>query len=310
MGLAARPVRREPGAKRLAAAARRVLVAMQGMPAARQAPAEGAGAGGHGGRRGGSGAGGPPAPAAHAGNKGAAGAGGQAGGTAGMGPEAPGGRVSGYGQVSFNANSKAQIVRLQTTLTVPAKPPAAGTLFLWPGLQPGGANYDPIDNGVLQPVLTWGDSCAPGNQPRAYSTWWISAQYVNTFGSDPGYMGCYGGATMSVAVGDQLNIDMRLTGTVWTQTVTDEQTGQSVDFSIDMMGQTQNWAYFIIEEYSSAPVSPVIFTNTTLTFGASDAGDCKLSGRGQNDFVSVPVASSNGLQCAVAQITLRAQGIQ
>jgi hypothetical protein len=263
------------------------------------------GSGGHGGGAGASGS------AGHGGNGGAGGqAGAGAGGAAGMGPEAPGGRISGYGTVSFTANAKNQIVRLQTTLTVPAEPPASGTLFLWPGLQPNGANYDPIDNGVLQPVLTWGDSCAPGTQPRAYSTWWISAQYVNTIGNDPGYMGCYGGSVMSVKVGDQLNIDMQLAGTVWNQTVTDAQTNQSVTFSFDMMGQTQNIAYFVIEEYSSAPVSEVVFTNTIITYGSADSADCKLAMRGQTDYVSVPQSSSSGLTCTVQEIILRAQGIQ
>ena len=251
------------------------------------------------------------------GDAGVAGASGQAGidggagqgGTGGLGPQAPGGQVTGYGFVELAANSKNQVVRLQTTLTVPAKPPASGTLFLWPGLQPGGANYLPIDNGVLQPVLTWGRSCAPGTQPAAYSTWWISAQYVNTYGKNPGYTGCSGGPVMSVNVGDALAIDMQLAGQVWNQTVTDEQTGQSVTFSKDMLGQAQNHAYFDIEGYSSAPVSEVVFTNTTLTFGSADAADCRLSRRGQTDFVSVPQPSSDGLQCSVQEITLRAQGI-
>ncbi|HEY5281838.1 MAG TPA: hypothetical protein VIM14_03520 [Polyangia bacterium] len=81
-------------------------------------------------------------------------------------------------------------------------------------------------------------------------------------------------------------------------------------YSKDMLGQTQNLAYFVIEEYSSAPVSEVIFTNTTLTYGSPDAADCKLSMRGQNDYVSVPVASSDGLTCSIQEIILRAQGIQ
>jgi len=200
-------------------------------------------------------------------------------------------------------------VRLQTTLVVPPQPPASGTLFLWPGLQPNGANFEPIDNGVLQPVLTWGPSCAPGKQPRAYSGWWISGQYVNTFGSDPGYTGCLGGPIMAVGVGDALNIDMALGGTIWTQTVTDPQTGQSVSYALDMMNQAQNLAYFVIEEYSSAPVSTVVFTDTTITFGMPDAADCKLTMRGQNDYVSVPVASSDGRSCAIQEIILRAQGI-
>jgi len=226
-----------------------------------------------------------------------------------MGPEAPGGRVTGYGTVLISTNAKVQIVRLQTTLLVPPEPPASGTLFLWPGLQPNGANFLPIDNGVLQPVLTWGPSCTPGKQPRSYSTWWISGQYVNTNGSAAGYTGCLSGPIMSVNVGDELDIDMALAGTVWTQTVTDVQTGQSVSYALDMMNQAQNLAYFVIEEYSSAPVSTVNFTNTTITFGTPDAADCKLAMRGQTDYVSVPVASSDGLTCAIQQIILRAQGI-
>jgi hypothetical protein len=226
------------------------------------------------------------------------------------GPLAPGGSVTGYGTVMFGANAKNQFVRLQTTMVVPPKPPASGTLFLWPGLDPDGANFLPIDNGVLQPVLTWGPSCAPGKQPSDYSTWWISAQYVNTNGSEPGYIGCYGGDVMSVNVGDTLTMDIQLSGTVWNQTVTDLQTNRTVTFSKDMLGQTQNLAYFVIEEYSSAPVSEVIFTNITLTFGSPDAADCKLSMRGQNDYVSVPVAASDGLTCSIQEIILRAQGIQ
>ena len=266
-----------------------------------------AGRSGHGGGGGGGGvAGGGSAGAGRSGGGGRS----ATGGTGGLGPEAPGGRVTGYGTVLFTANAKNQITRLQTTLVVPAEPPATGTLFLWPGLQPNGANFDPINNGVLLPVLTWGSSCAPGKQPRAYSTWWISGQYVNTFGKQPGYTGCQGGAVMNVAVGDALEIDMTLAGTVWTQTITDKQSGQSVTYSIDMMNQAQNLAYFVIEEYSAAPISPVIFTDTTITFASADAADCKLSMRGQTDYVSVPVASSDGLSCAIQEIILRAQGIQ
>jgi hypothetical protein len=285
---------------------------------------------GGGGRRGSAGAGGAAgkttgqggssgAPGGAAGHAGMAGAGGHAGtpgaggspgagGMGGLGPEAPG-RATGYGTALIQANGKNEIVRLQTTMVVPPEPPPSGTLFLWPGLQPDGANFNPINNGVLQPVLTWGPSCAPGKQPRAYSTWWISGQYVNTNGSQTGYTGCEGGAIMSVDVGDTLNIDMALAGTIWTQTVTDMQTGQSVAYSIDMMKQAQNLAYFVIEEYSSAPVSDVIFTDTTITFGSADSADCKLTMRGQTDYVSVPVASSDGLSCAIAEIILRAQGV-
>ena len=228
------------------------------------------------------------------------------------GPEAPGGTIGDYGTVYFISNTRTQIVRLQTTMIVPPKPPASGTLFLWPGLEPlsGSAHFSPIGTGVLQPVLTWGNSCAPGVEPPAYSTWWISAQYVNTLGSATGYMGCFGGSVMSVNVGDELKIDMQLVGTSWNQTVTDLQTGKSVSFSEDLAGQAQNWAMFVIEEYSSAPVSEVTFTDTVITYGAADAADCKLDTRGPTDFVSVPIASTDGVKCSVAQIILRAKGIQ
>ncbi|HVT10358.1 MAG TPA: hypothetical protein VHO67_23015 [Polyangia bacterium] len=308
-----------------AVAGRGGTAGLAGVPGSGGVAGSGGAAGGHGGRgtggvAGGTAGGGGQAGAggrSSGGGRGGGGGGGSGGagrsstgGTGGLGPEAPGGRVTGYGTVLFTANAKNQITRLQTTLVVPPEPPATGTLFLWPGLQPNGANFDPINNGVLQPVLTWGSSCAPGKQPRAYSTWWISGQYVNTFGNDTGYTGCQGGPIMNVAVGDELNIDMTLAGTVWTQTIADKQTGQSVTYSIDMMNQAQNLSYFVIEEYSAAPISPVVFTDTTITFASADAADCKLTMRGQNDYVAAPVPSTDGISCAIKEIILRAQGIQ
>src|SRR5262245_35241605 len=69
----------------------------------------------------------------------------------------PAATPSGYGFVEIDTATDNPILSMRTTLTVPPSPPPSGTLFLWPGLQPlpGGAKYDPIDNGVLQPVLTW-----------------------------------------------------------------------------------------------------------------------------------------------------------
>src|SRR5262249_3603543 len=111
--------------------------------------------------------------------------------------------VRAYGGVQFTLSTKNRILGLETTLTVPPKPPASGTLFLWPGLQPlpGSANFTPINNGVLQSVLTWGKTCAPNAPLDPYASWWISAQYVNTFGIEPGYTGCQGGEGIDVAVG-------------------------------------------------------------------------------------------------------------
>lgn len=144
-----------------------------------------------------------------------------------------------------------------STIIVPAVPqPAWQTLFFWPGLQPLNApNYFPIDNGVLQPVLTYGPSCAPNPNNLEIdfpNQWWISAQYVNTFGNHPGHVGCLGGDRMIVSPRDELRLVMELVGsnsngTVWRQIVTNLRNGQSVQFSIDMLGQPQAWAEYVME---------------------------------------------------------------
>ncbi|CAF3148315.1 unnamed protein product [Rotaria sp. Silwood2] len=221
--------------------------------------------------------------------------------------QAPTGTVSGYGTVIFSVENTNQFVYVETTIIVPPKQAHKGTLFLWPGLQPGGANFYPIDNGVLQPVLTWGPSCAPGTQPAAYSTWWISAQYVNTYGKLPGYTDCNGGRIMSVNPGDQLCIKFQLRGTDWTQTVTNRATNMAVTFSINMRGQAQNNLYFIIEQYSSTFVDDVVYLNSSWQFAKPSNNGCNLSSRGMKDFVSTPRLSADKLSCSVAKIIQRAQ---
>jgi hypothetical protein len=236
-----------------------------------------------------------------------------AGGTAGVASNAMGSMatpVSGTGNVEFNISTKTQIVGLHTTLTVPAKPAPSGTLFLWPGLQPlpGGKNYNPVGNGVLQPVLTWGGTCAP-TAPNTYDSWWISGQYVNTYTSDQMYSGCHGGMGMDVAVGDQLDIAMTLAGTVWSQIVVDRQSGHMATFDMDMAGQAQDWAIFTIESDGSEPISDVVFTSTTLTLADADGMGCQPSKRGQNDYFSAPTSSPDGKTCCISKIILRAPGV-
>lgn len=225
--------------------------------------------------------------------------------------------VSGFGFVRLVTSNQNQIIGFDTTLTVPAEPPPMGTLFLWPGLQPnpGGANFATLNNGVLQPVLTWGPTCAP-NSPGAdpFASWWISAQYVNTFITDASanfaaYTGCHGGPGMDVAVGDDLNITMALSGVNWVQTVTDARTGASVSYTIDMLNQAQNLAEFVIEDDGQAPVSDVVFTSTTVTFASSQPAACQPQVRGTNDYFSAPQASSDGLRCCIAKVILRADGV-
>jgi hypothetical protein len=223
--------------------------------------------------------------------------------------------ITDYGWVRLGAASS-PIVEFTTTMSVPETPAASGTLFLWPGLQPlrGGANYAALDNGVLQPVLTWGPTCAPNSPAQSYKSWWISGQYVNTYitSSSPNYAsydGCHGGPGMTVAVGDTLDMRFVLNGTDWTQTVTNRRTSQSVLYTLDMLGQAQASAEFVIEEYSSKPVSDVVFTSTVITFASSAKSVCQPAQRGKNDYFSAPRVSADGLRCCIDKVILRAEGV-
>ncbi|GAA5085979.1 hypothetical protein [Nocardia iowensis] len=182
----------------------------------------------------------------------------------------------GTSAVDFRVPVDNEIVRLRTHFTVPPKPPRVGTLFLWPGVEPrpDGRNYEPIGLGVLQPVLTWGPSCAPTRQPPAYSTWWISGQYVNV-GNDPRYEGCHSGTAMSVKVGEVLDIDIALDPASgrWQQTITG-QSG-SVRYSINMRGQAQNRALFAVEPWDNAQYGgPLLFSDTTIDFRNAGRQSC------------------------------------
>jgi hypothetical protein len=126
-----------------------------------------------------------------------------------------------------------------------------------------------------------GPSCAPNPTGLITNQWWISGQYVNTFGKQPGYSGCFGGNRMAVNPGAFLKFVMELTpGTnTWVQTVTNRGTGESVSFSFDMQGQEQGMAEWVIEPtngwYSDAPSFTV--TNITLKTAQAAPGICTYS---------------------------------
>jgi hypothetical protein len=191
-----------------------------------------------------SGASGRSAKAGSGGGGAAGSAGSEAG--SGSGPDAcPGGKLgtdsskltagSEYAAVKYLLQPTSnEITDFKTTLLVPKTPDKMGTLFIWPGLQSDGGK-DPArnGNGILQPVLTWGQSCSMA-KPMDLKAWWIAGMYVNVATAAAGPTGCAGGDAMNVAVGDALMLDMSLTGTVWKQTALDQQTSKSVDFSIDL----------------------------------------------------------------------------
>jgi len=214
-------------------------------------------------------------------------------------------RQGSAGFVAFVVSPSNEILSLVTTLTVPEQPPASGTLFLWPGLQPvpGGRNYDPIDNGVLQPVLTWGPSCAP-HSPTGHASWWISSQYVNTIGSDPGFTGCKGGDVMNVAVGDDLLLDMTVANRIWTQTATDLANRRAVSFDFDLQDQAQGIAELVIETSPQKPLGDVVFKSTVITFASPEAAACRPNHRGPADTFTTPRVSKDGRRCCIDRVVL------
>jgi hypothetical protein len=214
-----------------------------------------------------------------------------------------------YGAVKYLAASTNQILSLKTTMRVPKTPTSKQTLFIWPGLQCRGAP-DPgnIRNGILQPVLTWGPSCAPKAPRDGYASWWMSAMYVNVSSSAAGASGCAGGDFMPTEVGDLLEIDMSVKGTAWTQTITDLKSMKTVDLTIDLKGQVQNWATWAVEVPSGESIKPtedVEFTDNVLTF-EKPVTSCQPSQAGEADYFSAPVLSSDGLHCCYDKIVLRA----
>lgn len=216
-------------------------------------------------------------------------------------------------QASFYIAPPNRIIGLQTTLTVPPLPPVPNnvdaSLFLWAGLAPApnSANFLPINNGVLQPVLSWGPSCAPTSQPAPFTSWWISGQYVNTFGSDPGYTGCFSGDALLVKPGDALLTNLSLDSSTgdWTETVTGSASNKSVSFTMNLQNQGQNWAYFAIEAwYGEKILTPVTFSNTTLTFQSADtAGWCSNSQGANNNYIMTPpTPQDSGSQCFIGTV--------
>jgi hypothetical protein len=216
-------------------------------------------------------------------------------------------RGGGYGNTNLQTSGDVEYLSVRSTLIVPSKPtPTRGTLFLWPGLQPLSSNST-VGYGVLQPVLTWGSSCAPGTLSTS-DGWWISSQYVGTPPNSRAVL-CKGGKVMKVEVGDKLAIDMTLNGTMWTQTVTNQRNKESVDFTYDLKGQKQQWLLHQIEvPTSTKPIDDVVFTSIVAKMSGSQPKACFPNAKGTNDYFSPPKASADGKTCCIAKIILRASG--
>ena len=221
------------------------------------------------------------------------------------------GRVRGAGTIEYDIKPPNEWLSLRTTMLVPDQPPEGGTVFLWPGIQPlpSGVNYQPIGNGVLQPVLTWGPSCAPG-APSGHSSWWISPVYVNVSARDTSYRGCKGGKVIEVTPDNLLEMAIRLDAGKWVQDVLDLKTMKATEFAIDLKGQAQGRAFFVIELPSNAkPTEDVIFKRSVLTMAMPEPSACEPILRGMGDFASKARVSADGKHCCIDHITLRAAGV-
>jgi hypothetical protein len=221
------------------------------------------------------------------------------------------GRVSGPGLIEYYVDAPNVFTGLRTTLAVPAEPVPSGQIFIWPGIQPtpNGMNLQPIGNGALMSVLTWGRSCA-SDAPASSSTWWIAPTYSNLSSSDPQYSGCHAGKVTLAEPKQLLDIDIHLEGTLWVQKVVNRDTMQASDFSLDLKGQAQGRVFFDIElPTSNKPTEDVVFTNTVLAMDMSDPNACQPVIRGMNDFASKPRVSADGKHCCIDRIVLRAAGV-
>jgi hypothetical protein len=208
-----------------------------------------------------------------------------------------------YAGVKYLARTPNQILSFKSTLQVPKPPAQKQTLFIWPGLQSRDGAADPgrIGNGVLQPVLTWGPSCNPKAPPNPYDMgWWIAGMYVKT--------GCQGGDYLTTQLGDLLEIDMFLQDNKWVQTIRNVRMDKTVDFTVDLKGQVQNEAMWLIEVPDGSTVKPsddTIWTQNVLTF-SQPVTSCQPRAVGPADYFSAPILSKDGLHCCWDKMILKA----
>jgi hypothetical protein len=216
-----------------------------------------------------------------------------------------------FAGVKYLAKTPNKVTSFKTTLVVPKTPTARQTLFIWPGLQSRDGAADParIGNGVLQPVLTWGGSCAPKRPSDPYAAWWIAGMYVNVTTGAAGPTGCAGGDYVTGALGDWLEIDMFEKDAKWVQTIKNVAMNKTVEFTIDLKGQVQNAAMWLIEVPSGSTVRPAedtLWMQNVLTF-AQPVTSCQPNQKGAADWFSAPTLSTDGLHCCWDKMILKAK---
>ena len=110
---------------------------------------------------------------------------------------------------------------------------------------------------------------------------------------------------MKVNEGDRLDLDIRLVGSNWIQTITDMQSQKSVQFSISLDGQEQSEAVFKIESWYGGMTSQnIVFEDTVITFADANPGNCALTLIGVNNVIDTSGIVLQGTQCMIGKITL------
>lgn len=221
---------------------------------------------------------------------------------------------------------------IDATLIVPQVPPAGtgtapASYFLWLGVQPAAnsANLNPIGNGVLQTVASFGPTCAPG-QPSLgspYRGWSTSPEYVNLNTTLTSYQGCRGGAFMDANPTDRLRMILWESGddipnrSLWRQRIERyDAAGQplpclttafgsgtpcTVYYELEMLGQEQRLAQLMIEYDGFADQNlfkTVTFENVRLVSNDSEPLFCgTLNSQGdrvQGSFGTTGVVGNTG----------------
>jgi hypothetical protein len=133
---------------------------------------------------------------------------------------------------------------------------------------------------------------------------------VNITSFDPNYRDCHGGPVVLTDVGDQLQMDITLDGTQWLQKVVDLNTKKSTEYTLDLQGQAQGRAFFVIELQTNAkPTEDIIFTKSVLTMAMPQPEACTPLRMGMRDYASEARVSADGKHCCIDRVVLRADGV-
>jgi len=215
------------------------------------------------------------------------------------------------------------------------------TVFIWPGLQPDGPErkcFYPINNGVLQPVLTFGNSCAP-DKPADVEQWWISGQYVNTdldcksvpdefLSVCKDYFDCHGGQFVEVIPGNEIKTNMKYNpgDKSWMETIETDGLTRTYSIALDYCSedskhstpvtrepQSQTNAILSIETDNYDFPLEQTFTNIVLKIHVGDDGSATCNNTlSMKETVSASsctplemISNSDGvLTCQVASCTV------